>query len=126
MSGNTVDRSRTFLANGNLSTKQFTFVKLGTTQNDVVNAVAGTDKTIGVLMNAPVDNDTARVTLLSAEGTLRVIASTTIAIAAYITATTGGKAVTTASAGDIVCGVAIDAATADGDVIEFMPTFFKF
>ena len=123
MSGQQIDRDRTFKAGADLTSSQFRFVKMSA-QNTVVVATAGTDKIIGVLQNAPALNDTARVTLLNAQGTTQVVASAAIAVGAYVTATTGGKAVTTTTAGNVVAGIAVDAAAADGDLIEIIPTSF--
>ena len=123
MSGQQIDRDRTFKAGADLTSSQFRFVKMSA-QNTVVVATAGTDKIIGVLMNAPALNDVARVTLLNAQGTTQVVASAAIAVGAYVTATTGGKAVTTTTAGNVVAGIAVDAAAADGDLIEIIPTRF--
>jgi hypothetical protein len=124
MSGFQEGRDRTFIAGADLSSSQYRFVKLDSVQNKVVAATAGTDKIIGVLQNAPVSGGEARVTLLNATGTIPVIASTIIALGAYVTATTGGKAVTTTTAGNVVAGQALEAAGADGDMIEILPMNF--
>lgn len=131
MSGFQIDRERTFKAGADLTGSQFRLVKLSAA-NTVVVATAATDTIIGILQNAPIPGDAARVTLLSAQGTAQVVASAAIAVGARITATTGGKAVTAvqAAAGaqptTSVAGVAIDAAAADGDLIEVMLADFKF
>jgi len=117
-------RTRTFKAGTDLSSSQYCFVKLDSTQNQVVLATAGTDKIIGVLQNAPVSGDVATVGLLAGSGTYKVRASTSIALNAYVTATTAGKAVTTTTAGHVVAGIALQAATAENDYIEVMPTNF--
>jgi hypothetical protein len=117
-------RTRTFKAGADLSSSQYCFVKLDSTQNQVVLATAGTDKIIGVLLNAPVSGDVAEVGLLSGSGTYKIKASTSISLGAYVTATTGGKAVTTTTAGNVVAGIAMQAAGADGDYIEILPSNF--
>lgn len=124
MSGMQTGRTRTFVAGADLSSSQYRFVKHGSTQNQVVVATAGTDKIIGVLLNAPKANDVAEVGLLNGSGTYYVIASTSITKDAYVTATTGGKAVATTTAGHVVAGQALEAATNDGDVIEILPMNF--
>src|SRR5258708_1163958 len=104
MSGFQEGRDRTFIAGADLSSSQYCLVKLDTTQNKVVVATAGTDNIIGYLQNAPKSGDVARVTLLNGHGTTQVIASAAISLGAFITATTGGKAVATTSSGDTVAG----------------------
>jgi hypothetical protein len=118
------ERERTFLAGADLSSSQYRFVKLDSTQNKVVVATSGTDKIIGVLLNAPKLGWEAKVGLLGGNGTYQIVASAAIALGAYLTATTGGKAVTTTTAGNVVAGQALEAAAADGDLIEIMPMNF--
>ena len=99
----------------------FRFVKL--TSTGIAAATAGTDKIAGV-MSQDTDaaaGDTAPYTVV---GVAKVEASAAIAIGAYVTATTAGKAVTTVTAGDVVRGIALEAATADGDLINVMLTYF--
>jgi hypothetical protein len=124
MSGMVTSRERTFIAGADLSSSQYRYVKLHSTQNQVVVATAGTDKIIGVLLNAPKSGWEARVGLLNGAGTYQIVASAAIALGAYVTATTGGKAVTTTTAGNVVAGEALEAAGADGDLIEILPTNF--
>jgi len=117
-------RTRTFIAGADLSSSQYRYVKHGSTQNTVVVATSGTDKIIGVLLNAPKANDVAEIGLLNGSGTYYITASAVIAKDAYLTATTGGKAVATTTAGNVVAGQALEAAGADGDIIEFLPMNF--
>lgn len=126
MSGIQMGRERAFIAGADLSAAPYTFVKLGSTQNQVVAATAGTDNIIGIVTNRPKSGHEAAVTLLNGTGTELVTASTTIALGAFVTATTGGKAVATTTSGDTVCGVALEAATGDGHQIEVMLTRFKY
>jgi hypothetical protein len=53
MSGIQEGRDRAFIAGEDLSGSRFIFVKLHTTQNQVVAATAGTDDIIGVVTNSP-------------------------------------------------------------------------
>ena len=124
MSGMTVSRERSFIAGADLSSSQYRYVKHGSTQNQVVVATSGTDKIIGVLLNAPKLGWEATVGLLNGSGTYQIVASAAIAKDAYVTATTGGKEVTTTTAGNVVAGQALEAAAADGDLIEIMPMNF--
>lgn len=99
------------------------FVKL--TSTGVATATTGTDKIYGVHGGdvAAASGGTIPVVVL---GTAIVTASTAISKLAYVTATTNGKAVTTTSSGDTVRGIALQAASADGDLIEILLTYFKY
>ncbi|MFC8008945.1 DUF2190 family protein [Streptomyces cinereoruber] len=107
------------LADAELTPRRF--VKLTSTGIDV--ATAGTDKIYGVMnkANTVPAGETAPVIT---EGTAIVEASAAISKGAYVTATTGGKAVATTTAGHVVRGMALEAADADGDMIEIQLTFF--
>jgi hypothetical protein len=124
MSVFTRDGKKAFKAGANLSAKQFFAVKLSS--GNVVLTAAETDETIGILQNAPVQNDTADVLLLNAGGTTKMIASGVISAGARVTVDTAGKAQagTQTSAGSQPTkrsvGIAITAAAADGDTIEVM------
>jgi hypothetical protein len=124
MSGIQEGRDRSFKAGADLSAVQYRFVKHDSTQNQIVVATAGTDKVLGVLQDSPRSGDVGRVTLLNGSGTTLITASAAISKDAYVTATTGGKAVATTTAGHVVCGQALEAAGADGDVIEILLTNF--
>ncbi|MGW6120449.1 DUF2190 family protein [Nocardia sp. NPDC055165] len=107
------------LADNALTSRRF--VKLTSTGIDV--ATAGTDKIYGV-MNKPSSvaaGETAPVIVL---GTAIVEASAAISKGAYVTATAAGKAVATTTAGHLVRGIALEAADADGDLIEIMLVAF--
>jgi hypothetical protein len=120
MSGIQEGRDRSFKAGANLSAKQYYFVKLDSTQNQMVLAAAATDKILGVLQDAPTSGDYGRVTLLNGQGTTLVTAAAAISLGAFVTSDSAGKAVATTTAGNLVCGVALEAATADGNLIEIM------
>jgi hypothetical protein len=132
MSGIQEGRGRGFVAGEDLSGSRFVFVKLHTTQNQVVAATAATDNIIGIVTNSPKTGYEAAVTLLNGMGTMLITASTTISLGAKVTATTGGKAVTaTQTAGGsqptvVVAGIALEAATGDGHQIEIMLTRFNY
>jgi hypothetical protein len=53
-------------------------------------------------------------------GIVECVASAAVVVGAYVTATTGGKMVTTTSAGDEVVGKAMTAAAADGDYFQVL------
>lgn len=125
MSGFTRDAKKAFNAGADLSAKQFYGVKLSS--GNVVVMAAETDECIGILQNAPVQNDTADVLLLNAQGTTKMIAGGAISAGARVSCAAGGKgqAVTQASAGaqptKRAIGIAVTAAAADGDTFELMP-----
>lgn len=106
-------------------------LKLHTTKGQVDLASAVTDKIVGVAAEAkPAGNVTPQnlQVLSPSDGpTVQVIASAAITLNDYLTVTTGGKVVTTtpkatyeASAVEVIVGTAIEAAGADGDVIEML------
>ena len=97
------------------------FVQL--TATGVATATAATQKIYGV-HQADVDAALGETVPVVVSGVAKVVASAPISIGAYVTATTGGKAVTTTTAGQVVRGIALTAATADGDLIEVLLTYF--
>lgn len=113
---NPASGERTFKAGADLSAKQYYIVKLDTVQNQVVLAAAATDKLLGVLLNAPVANQEARVHMNT--GTVKVVAGAAITLGAYVTSDGSGKAVATTTDKDKTIGIALQAAAADGDIIE--------
>ncbi len=83
--------------------------------------VGASDETleIGVLEDATfTSGDIATVRLRSSQGTTKMIASAAIAAGVAVYGAASGKIATTASGTAI--GVSMEAATADGDVIEVM------
>ena len=99
------------------------FVKL--TSTGIAAATAGTDKIAGV-MNKQEGVATGEIAPVVVFGTAKVVASAAVAIGDAVTATTGGKAVVTTTTGNIVRGIALEAAAADGDIIEILLTFYKY
>jgi hypothetical protein len=88
-------------------------VKITSTGVDV--ATAATDAIIGVSKNVAATGEQSTVQFT---GSVKCIASAAISRGAKVTATTGGKVVTTTTDKNLVVGVAVDSATADGDLIE--------
>ncbi len=81
-----------------------------------------TDKGIGVLRDESfAAGEKKAVKLNSAPGTMKMIASEAIAAGAEVYSEASGKVQDTAQATAYLVGVALEAATADGDVIEVMP-----
>ena len=81
-----------------------------------------TDKGIGVATRATfAAGEYVSVKLNSASGTFKMIASEALAAGAEVYSEASGKVQDTAQATAFVVGVALEAATADGDVIEVLP-----
>lgn len=98
-----------------LAAKQYYIVKQHTDGTAILSAAA-TDKHIGVLQNAPAVGQAALVRFI---GTTKVVAGGTIAVGAWVTADSAGKAVATTTDKDVVIGTYLGAASASaGDVIE--------
>lgn len=108
------DFERTFEAENDLSTKQYTIVELGAADNQVDTCDAQGEKSVGVLQNDPGAGEAALVRFL---GTTKVKAGAAITKGAFITTGAAGKA-EAALTGDYIIGRALEAAAADGDIIE--------
>lgn len=102
-------------AGADLSTKQYTFVKLsGTT---VISAAAATDLPIGVLVNDPASGETAAVAV---SGVVKLKASAAITAGALVGTTSTGLGVALTAGTDTtkyILGRAITAAGAANDII---------
>ena len=85
-------------------------------------AVAGiTDKELGCIEAASfVDGDVRAVRLTSAQGTCKMVASGAISQFAAVHTAASGKISATGAATSYLVGQALEAATADGDVIEVL------
>ena len=105
----------TFLAGADLSASKNRFAKVSA-DNTVSVATAAADSVIGVIDDIPYAAAGAQVAVRMS-GTVMITASAAIAAGAKVTPTTGGKAVT-AGGGTAYHAIAIQAATADGDLIE--------
>lgn len=125
MSGIQIGRSRPYIAGADLSSNQYCFVKQGSTQNTVVLATAATDDIIGILENAPKSGWEAKVVLFNAQGTMSILAGGSIGANVKITCNGSGRATSTINSGDFVLGTTVDAATANGDVIEIVLSKYK-
>lgn len=101
------------LAAADLSTKQYYFVE-ETAAKTVNTTNAITDIALGVLQNKPTTGQAASVAV---GGTTKVVAGAAIAAGAKVAPMASGKAQTAAST-QFPRGIALEAATADGDLIE--------
>lgn len=106
----------TFKAAADLSANQYYFVELSAAQTvNVCNAI--TDVAIGVLQNDP--NAAGAAATVAIEGTTKVVAGAAIAAGAKVAPTAAGKAQTAVTT-QFPRGIALEAAGADGDVIEIL------
>lgn len=103
-----------FKAAADLSAGQYRFVELTAAQTvNVCGAI--TDIAIGVLQNDP--DAAGKPAVVALSGTTKVVAGAAIAAGARVAPTAAGKAQTAAST-QYPRAIALDAAAADGDVIE--------
>jgi hypothetical protein len=80
------------------------------------------DRCIGVAMTeAFASGDVINVALYSKAGTLKMIAVEALSAGAVVYTEASGKVQDTAASTAFPIGIALEAATADGDVIEVMP-----
>ena len=116
MSGQYLEGGNKAFVNGDTVIPRYTRVKL----SSGVLAVAGaTDKELGVLDRRAQANDYASVLLRTAAGTTPMIASEAISAGATVFTADAGK-VGPSATGAFQIGVALEAATADGDIIEVL------
>lgn len=103
-------------ANADLSAKQYHFVELvAGGKADSCNAT--TDTAVGVLQNDPDAAD--KLASIAVLGTTKVVAGAAIAEGAKVAPTAAGRA-QTAVATQWARGIALEAAGADGDIIEIL------
>lgn len=119
MAGTYKVHTESFVASGDLSALQGTFVKLSAA-NTVAGAGAG-EKAIGVLINAPGAAGRAATVALQGIVEMKVNGnSPNIAAGDWIKSGANGVGVQSTTAKDIVLGIANGAATADGVFIEVL------
>lgn len=107
----------TRVAGGDLSAKQYHFVKLNNS-GQVVIVAANTDKPYGVLQNAPASGATAEVMLM---GISKVVADADLAIGDQVGSSADGQAATYAPGTDTtkyVVGEVLTANTAAAGIVS--------
>lgn len=111
----------TKLADGAIATR-FLLVEIGSDANHVAVCNGTTDKPLGVCTDeAAAAEDPVNVALLGSAGsTLKMVAAGNITAGDYVATTAAGK-IQTAVSTQYVVGRALEAATADGQVIEVDP-----
>ena len=110
------------------NTKPFTasgaiaqYARVKQNSDGTVAAAAATDRDIGTATRATfASGDPVAVKLRSAAGTHKMIAAGAITAGALVYSAASGKVSATAATGSYVLGTALEAATADGDVIEVL------
>jgi len=85
-----------------------------------ITAAGLADKEIGTAMQAAVSGDKIAVKLRSGAGTHKMIAIEALAVGATVYTEANGKIQDTAASTSFQVGVALEAAAADGDVIEVL------
>jgi len=107
----------TFVAGADLSTKQYTFVKLNSS-GQVVAVAADTDSPIGVLQNNPTSGQEASVTIV---GGTKLVASASAVLGTVLAIGTSaaGKGVNrpVTDTTKYTLGVYLEAPGADGDIV---------
>jgi len=125
MAAQNVEGHRGFIAEADLSAKQYFIVKIGAAANGVALAAGATQNILGILQNKPTQDQIANVRLCNAPGTSKVKAGGSITAGNWVTSDANGKAVATTTAGDVVIGRALEDAV-DGDVIEIENAYFRY
>jgi hypothetical protein len=97
-----------------VAANRFKVVILDSTSRQVVLSGAN-GEVYGVLQNLPESGQTAEVVR---RGTAKVVAGAAIAYRAQVKADAAGKAITGGGGSDKNFGIALEAAAADGDIIE--------
>ena len=106
----------TLVAAADLSTKQYTFVKLNSS-GQAAAASGATDIPIGVLQNAPTAGQEAEVLVV---GGTKIVASAAIGEGALIGTSSAGKAAALVAGTDTtkyVAGTLLTESGADGDIV---------
>lgn len=121
----TEDGYLTRLAGADLSDKQFYIVKMSTGRT-VVLATAATDFLFGVIHKGSTSGGAVSIASRNTDGTFKVAAGNTFSQGAYLTADSTGRAVATTTPNDEIIGVACEAATVAGQIVEYLPLARKY
>ncbi len=109
-------QTKAFTAAGTI--KQYARVVLGS--GGTITEAGLAVKEIGTAMEPAVTGETIAVRLRTASGTHKMVAIEALAIGATLYTETDGKVQDTAQATAFQIGTALEAATADGDIIEVL------
>lgn len=103
-------------ASADLSGKQYCFAVLSGA--GTVNAAAASNvQCVGVIQNKPISGSTAEIVV---NGVSKVAAGAALSVNAEVMADATGRAVTAATTGNRVQGIALEAATAAGQIIAVL------
>jgi hypothetical protein len=122
-------QSITLIANADLKTNQFHFVKLvdasGTARIELATD-ATTEEIVGVLMNKPgeVTNAAGEAGEVAYAGVAKVAAGAAVTAGTNVTVDGTGRAITTTTAGDMVAGRALATASGAGEIIPVLLNTF--
>ena len=106
------------VATGDLSAKQYCFVKAGSTAGTVKAATSATSSVLGVLQNDPTDGQPANVV---AFGVTKIKAVASLTFGATLTANSSAYAAASqTTAGTIIVGRALEASSTSGDLITML------
>lgn len=119
MSQMSVPVYKTFTAGEDLSGARYHFVKLGSGSYDVALVDDEDDLPIGILTDFYRADEGMPVTV-AIGGTCKVIAGGAIARGSFVGSNADGQAVAKTAGGDVIRGIALEAASAAGDIIEIM------
>lgn len=106
-------------AGGNLSTKQFYFMKMSGTGQQVTTCTAATDIPVGVLQNKPAA--AGRAAKLVVCGPTKISADAALTVGTLIGTSADGQADPKTAGTDTteyICGQVIELAGAAGDIVE--------
>lgn len=88
-----------------------------------VSTAGATEKGIGIARVATfASGEVVGVELYTKSGTLKMIAGAAVAAGATVNTIASGKVDDNGAAGSFDLGIALEAATADGDIIEVLPS----
>lgn len=107
--------TKAFVAAGTIA--QYSRVVLGS--GGTITAAVLADREIGIAMDRAVSGDPVSVKLRSGAGTCKAIAAAAITRGASVFSAAAGK-VSVSATGAFNLGIALEAATADGDIIEIL------
>lgn len=124
-----------FTNSGVQSTPTYQIVKFGSsaTAGQIVPASASTDMFLGVIKNVPTSTNSpfsgpyqtvAEIHARNAQGAFKVQAGGSFSVNAYLTSDSSGHAIATTTPGDQVIGIALQASTGSGQIVEYLPTFY--
>lgn len=111
-----------FAAEVTMATR-YLLVQKGTADNGIIVNIA-TTRPWGVCLDEPTSGNKAAVAMLGcAEGTVKMVANAAITVGQMVYTAAAGKVSPTYGATLFLCGRAVSAAAADGDIIEVAHCF---